>query len=72
MKARGLLANSEGMAFNKGRVAKRMMEDLAKKTIKDLPRPAIEAFRALFLTVNKAMPGLASASGPVTESPPKG
>jgi len=71
MKARGLPVNSEGMAFNKGRVAKRMMEDMARKTIRDLPKSAVETFASLFLAINNAMPGLTSASGAFSEGTPK-
>ncbi|MCX5669696.1 MAG: AAA family ATPase [Planctomycetota bacterium] len=71
MRARGLPVNSKGIAFNKGRVAKRMMEDFARKTTKNLPGAAVEVFRNLFLAINKAMPGLAPVGESVAESKPK-
>jgi hypothetical protein len=60
MKAKGLKCNTEGWAFNKGRPAKKMMEDLAKKTLVDLPENMIENFKKLFMAVNAAMPTLAN------------
>ncbi len=58
MRARGLKCNTEGWEFNKGRPAKKMMEDLAKKTLVDLPENMIENFKKLFMAVNAAMPTL--------------
>lgn len=57
-KARGLPLNSEGLAFNKGRVAKKMMEEFSKKKLADLPVGVFDAFTKLFERVNEAMPGL--------------
>ncbi|HEY1791266.1 MAG TPA: AAA family ATPase [Verrucomicrobiae bacterium] len=38
--------------FNKGRVAKRIMEDLAKKKLADLPSPTAEQFKKVIVAVN--------------------
>ena len=56
--ARGVKPNSEGLAFNKGRVAKLMLTELPKRTIADLPEEMVERFRKLFKSINQAMPGL--------------
>lgn len=58
LKARGVQPNSEGMSFNKGRVAKRMMEDLSKKKLSDLPAGVFDSFSRLFAKINQTMPGL--------------
>lgn len=57
-KARGMPVNSEGKAFNKGRVAKLMLGELAKANAEDIPTEVVENFRRLFEKVNSAMPGL--------------
>ena len=57
-KARAMPVNSEGKSFNKGRVAKLMLGELAKTTAEDLPTEVVENFRRLFEKVNSAMPGL--------------
>lgn len=64
MKARGLPLNSEGLAFNKGRPAKLLLNDLPKKALADLPRGLVDTFGAIFAAVNKAMPGLAAPTPP--------
>ena len=56
--ARGMPLNSEGKAFNKGRVAKRMLNELPKTSVKKLPKEMVETFGRLFDAINKAMPGL--------------
>ena len=57
-KARGLPKNSEGKAFNKGRVAKRMLTELPKINFEDLPEKMICNFSKLFEGIHRAMPGL--------------
>lgn len=57
-RARGMRVNSEGKAFNKGRVARLMLEELAKTSTEDLPKEVVENFHRLFEKVNCAMPGL--------------
>ncbi|MDE0243942.1 MAG: AAA family ATPase [Gammaproteobacteria bacterium] len=52
--------NSEGWFFNKGRVAKLMVEELATRNLSDLPAKAINNFENLFQMINKAMPGLSN------------
>ena len=56
--ARGLPLNSENKAFNKGRVAKRLMTELPKISLEDLPEEMVENFSRLFDEINKTMPGL--------------
>ena len=62
-KTRRMPLNAEGKAFNKGRVAKRMLTELPKSSLEDLPEEMVEKFSRLFESVNAAMPGL-----PVLES----
>ena len=57
-KARGMFVNSEGKAFNKGRVAKRMLTELPKISFEDLPEKMVCNFTKLFEGINRAMPGL--------------
>ena len=57
-KARGMPLNAEGKAFNKGRVAKRMLTELPKASLEDLPKEMVGNFNRLFESVNAAMPGL--------------
>ena len=57
-KARGMPLNAEGKAFNKGRVAKRMLTELPKTSLEDLPKEMVGNFNRLFESVNAAMPGL--------------
>ena len=64
--ARGLSLNSENKAFNKGRVAKRLMTELPKISLKDLPEEMVENFSRLFDEINKAMPGLRDEGVPGT------
>lgn len=64
MKARGLPVNSEGLAFNKGRPAKLLLNDLPKKALSDLPPGLVDTFGKIFSTVNTAMPGLTLPSAP--------
>lgn len=65
---RGMSLNSDGKAVNKGRVAKRMMSELSKISVQDLPEEMVENFGRLFIRINKAMPGLkdkaSSGNGP--------
>ena len=56
--ARGLPLNSENKAFNKGRVAKRLMTELPKINFEILPEEMVENFSRLFEEINKTMPGL--------------
>ena len=56
--ARGMSPNSEGKAFNKGRVAKRMLSELPKTSVKKLPKEMVENISRLFKRINEAMPGL--------------
>jgi predicted ATP-dependent endonuclease of OLD family len=58
MKSRGLPVNSEGMAFNKGRPAKLLLNELPKKALADLPHPLVDTFGTIFAKVNEMMPGL--------------
>ena len=57
-KARGMFVNSEGKAFNKGRVAKRMLTELPKISFEDLPEKMVCNFTKLFEGINRSMPGL--------------
>ncbi len=57
-RARGMVRNSEGKAFNKGRAARRMLSELPKTGLAELPEETVENFRKLFMAINKAMPGL--------------
>ena len=54
----GMPRNSEGKAFNKGRVAKRMLTELPKISLQDLPEEMVENFSRLFDEINKGMPDL--------------
>lgn len=56
--ARGMSLNSEKKAFNKGRVAKRLMTELPKISLEDLPEEMVENFSRLFDEINRKMPGL--------------
>ena len=56
--ARGLSLNSEKKAFNKGRVAKRLMTELPKISLEDLSEEMVENFSRLFDEINRKMPGL--------------
>lgn len=62
MKGRGVPVNSEGLAFNKGRPAKLLLNELPKKALADLPRPLVDTFGAIFAKVNETMPGLIPTS----------
>ena len=55
--ARGMKPNSEGWAFNKGRVAKLLLTELPKMNFADLPNEMVERFERLFESLNKAMDG---------------
>ena len=56
--ARGLSQNSEGKAFNKGRIARKMLLELPKLEFDELPSQLVENFEQLFVCVNEKMPGL--------------
>ena len=56
--ARGMPLNSEGKAFNKGRVAKLMLTELPQTSLEELPQEMVESFARLFEAINKTMPGL--------------
>ena len=56
--ARGMPLNSEGKAFNKGRVAKLMLIELPQSSSAELPKEMVENFARLFEAINTAMPGL--------------
>ena len=43
--------------FNKGRVAKRIMDDLAKKKISDLPMTTVNNFTKVFTAINSLVQG---------------
>ena len=43
--------------FNKGRVAKRIMEDLAKKKLSDLPSATVENFKKVITAANSLVAG---------------
>jgi hypothetical protein len=58
LKARGLQANSEGWAFNKGRPAKLLLAELPKVNVAQLPDELVRGFDQLFRRINDAMPGL--------------
>ena len=60
---RGMPLNSEGKAFNKGRVAKRMLTELPKSSLKKLPKEMVGNFTRLFEAINGAMPGLQNGVG---------
>ena len=61
IKARGMEPNSEGWAFNKGRVAKLLLTELPKCSVADLSSEMVERFEQLFKLINEAMPGLKDA-----------
>ncbi|MDC8771723.1 AAA family ATPase [Roseateles albus] len=46
---------AKGMAFNKGRVAKCIMTDLATKKATDMPAPTVEAFGKVISAVNEVV-----------------
>lgn len=48
----GLNFESQGLTFNKGRVAKHIMKDLATKQAKDLPAATLDGFRKAISAVN--------------------
>ena len=58
LKNRGMMPNSEGWAFNKGRVAKLLLIELPKRSLTDLPNEMVECFERLFESISEAMPGL--------------
>ncbi len=58
LKARGVQPNSEGWAFNKGRLAKLMLSELPKLTLSDLPTDMVAQFTTLFQKINEVMPNL--------------
>jgi energy-coupling factor transporter ATP-binding protein EcfA2 len=58
LQARGIAANSEGWAFNKGRPAKLMLSELPKLRSSDLPPNMVGQFVRLFQRINEVMPGL--------------
>lgn len=58
LKVRGLKANADGLAYNKGRVAKIMLSELPKIKISDIPTDIIDRFSKLFQLINEAMPSL--------------
>ena len=66
--ARGMPLNSEGKAFNKGRVAKRMLTELPKTSLKKLPKEMVGNFSRLFDGINKAMPSLRDEAVPGNRS----
>jgi predicted ATP-dependent endonuclease of OLD family len=43
---------NQGLTFNKGRVARRIMKDLATKQAKDLPATTLDGFRKVIAAVN--------------------
>jgi hypothetical protein len=43
--------------FNKGRVAKRIMDDLAKKKLSDLPTTTVNNFTKVFSAINSIVQG---------------
>ena len=50
--------NARGIAsFNKGRVAKRIMQDLSKKKLSDMPEKTVENFGETILAINKIVEG---------------
>lgn len=59
--ARGLPPNSEGVAYNKGRTAKRLVKALGSGAA-SAPEPTLKAFSALFEAINSAMLAVAGAS----------
>ena len=61
---RGVGPNSEGLAFNKGRVAKLLLSELPKRNLSELPDEVIGCFERLFQSINEAMPGLKDAPIP--------
>jgi hypothetical protein len=58
LRARGVKPNSEGLAFNKGRPAKLLLQELPKLSISNLPSQLLSNFERLFQGVNHAMPNL--------------
>lgn len=64
LRNRGMSPNSEGWAFNKGRVAKLLMTELPKRNLADLPDEMVERFEQLFKSINEAMPRF--KNGPVS------
>lgn len=67
LKARSVPVNSEGSAFNKGRPAKLLLNELPKKSLADLPADLVTTFGDVFDRVNKAMPELTAPQGGGTE-----
>ena len=64
LKHRRMGLNSEGWAFNKGRVAKLLMTELPQLSVADLPDEMIKHLENLFQSINNAMPGL--KDGPIS------
>ena len=62
-KNREMGLNSEGWAFNKGRVAKLLMTELPQRNVADLPDEMVTHLEKLFQSINNAMPRL--KDGPI-------
>jgi len=58
LQARGIPVNSEGHAFNKGRVAKRLLTELPETKFEELPGEMVNNFQKLFAEINRVMPNL--------------
>ena len=55
MESRGMPKNKEGLCFNKGRVSKKMMEELSSQKIDALPVYILKNFETIFKEINNAM-----------------
>jgi predicted ATPase len=62
LRARGVPANSDGVAFNKGRPAKLLLQALSGKGTADFPADTFPCFEQLFQSINAAMPTLDTAT----------
>jgi len=55
MQSRGLPKNNEGLCFNKGRVSKKLLEELSSRKFDTIPADTIDKFEMLFKEINNAM-----------------
>ena len=58
MVKRGLPSNSQGRAFNKGRVIKAMLVELPRLEVSELPKDVVDRFAVLFQKIQRAMSAL--------------
>ena len=64
LKSRNAEPDSAGWTFDKGRVAKLLMNELPKQSLAELPDEMVEDFERLFKAINEAMPGLDDEPAP--------